>query len=123
MTGTTLDRPTPTSVSTPVEPRTGAHAVARTLADTTADAAPAVRTPSRPCPHAAAAAEQARRDGECVAFFVALVTAAVVILGLSLFTQVEGLPRLLVTAASGLLAGAVTWSVTQPVLEDEVLHG
>lgn len=119
MTGTTLDRPTPTSVSTPVEPRTGAHAVARTLAD----AAPAVRTPSRPCPHAAAAAEQARRDGECVAFFVALVTAAVVILGLSLFTQVEGLPRLLVTAASGLLAGAVTWSVTQPVLEDEVLHG
>ena len=29
----------------------------------------------------------------------------------------------LVTAASGLLAGAVTWSVTQPVLEDEVLHG
>lgn len=105
MTGTTLDRPTPTSVSTPVEPRTGAHAVARTLADTAADA------------------EQARRDGECVAFFVALVTAAVVILGLSLFTQVEGLPRLLVTAASGLLAGAVTWSVTQPVLEDEVLHG
>lgn len=123
MTGTTLDRPTPTSVSTPVEPRTGTHAVARTLADTAADAAPAVRTPSRPCPHAAAAAEQARRDGECVAFFVALVTAAVVILGLSLFTQVEGLPRLLVTAASGLLAGAVTWSVTQPVLEDEVLHG
>lgn len=51
------------------------------------------------------------------------MTAAVVILGLSLFTQVEGLPRLLVTAASGLLAGAVTWSVTQPVLEDEVLHG
>ena len=57
MTGTTLDRPTPTSVSTSVEPRTGAHAVARTLADTAADAAPAVRTPSRPCPHAAAAAE------------------------------------------------------------------
>lgn len=123
MTGTTLDRPTPTSVSTSVEPRTGAHAVARTLADTAADAAPAVRTPVPPLPHAAAAAEQARRDGECVAFFVALVTAAVVILGLSLFTQVEGLPRLLVTAASGLLAGAVTWSVTQPVLEDEVLHG
>ena len=123
MTGTTLDRPTPTSVSTPVEPRTGAHAVARTLADTAADAAPAVRTPSRPCPHAAAAAEQARRDGECVAFFVALVTAAVVMLGLSLFTGVEGLLRLALTAGAGLLAGAVTWSVTPPVLEDEVLHG
>ena len=31
------------------------------------------------------AAEQAQRDSECVAFFVALVTAAVVMLGLSLF--------------------------------------
>lgn len=50
MTGTTLDRPTPTSVSTSVEPRTGAHAVARTLADTAADAAPAVRTPVPPLP-------------------------------------------------------------------------
>ena len=54
---------------------------------------------------------------------VALVTAAVVMLGLSLFTGVEGLLRLALTAGAGLLAGAVTWSVTQPVLEDEVLHG
>lgn len=64
-------------------------------------------------------AEQAQRDSECVAFFVALVTAAVVMLGLSLFTGVEGLPRLALTAGAGLLAGAVAWATARPVLEDD----
>ncbi|KWW40184.1 hypothetical protein M3D71_003720 [Micrococcus luteus] len=66
-----------------------------------------------------AAAEQAQRDSECVAFFVALVTAAVVMLGLSLFTGVEGLLRLALTAGAGLLAGAVAWATARPVLEDD----
>ncbi|EZP42188.1 hypothetical protein [Micrococcus luteus] len=65
------------------------------------------------------AAEQAQRDSECVAFFVALVTAAVVMLGLSLFTGVEGLLRLALTAGAGLLAGAVAWATARPVLEDD----
>ncbi|MBE1539824.1 hypothetical protein [Micrococcus yunnanensis] len=65
-----------------------------------------------------AAAERAQRDSECVAFFVALVTAAVVMLGLSLFTGVEGLLRLALTAGAGLLAGAVAWATARPVLED-----
>ena len=63
--------------------------------------------------------EQAQRDSECVAFFVALVTAAVVMLGLSLFTGVEGLLRLALTAGAGLLAGAVAWATARPVLEDD----
>mgnify|MGYP007061784576 CR=1 FL=1 len=50
---------------------------------------------------------------------VALVTAAVVMLGLSLFTGVEGLLRLALTAGAGLLAGAVAWATARPVLEDD----
>ncbi|MCV7515432.1 hypothetical protein [Micrococcus luteus] len=65
------------------------------------------------------AAERAQRDSECVAFFVALVTAAVVMLGLSLFTGVEGLLRLALTAGAGLLAGAVAWATARPALEDD----
>ena len=63
--------------------------------------------------------EQAHRDSECVAFFVTLVTAAVVMLGLSLFTGVEGLLRLALTAGAGLLAGALAWATARPVLEDD----
>lgn len=122
MTGTTLNRPAPGSL----EPGTGSHVVARTLADTAASmpaASSTPTTPAAPCPTAtAAAAEQACRDGECVAFFVSLVTAAVVILGLALFTQIEGLPRLLLTAAAGLPAGVITWSMSRPALEDELPH-
>lgn len=54
---------------------------------------------------------RAQRDGDCVVFFVCLVTAALAMLGLALLTDLEPLPRLLLAAAVTTLAGVTTAAV------------
>lgn len=54
---------------------------------------------------------QEAREGDCLVFFVCLVTAALAMTGLTLFTGLEAVPRLLLAGAVTLLVGVVTSAV------------
>lgn len=61
--------------------------------------------------------DRERGDAECLAFFLALVTAALVTAGLALATDLEGLPRLMLALAASGLVGALTFVLASPPRE------
>ena len=63
---------------------------------------------------AEAARERECRDAECLALFLALVTAALVTSGLTLATDVVGIPRVLLGFGSAALVAAVTIVLASP---------
>lgn len=63
---------------------------------------------------AEAARERECRDAECLALFLALVTAALVTSGLTLATDVVGIPRVLLGFGSAALVSAVTIVLASP---------
>lgn len=76
---------------------------------------PAAREPEGTSP---SDRERERGDAECLAFFLALVTAALVMAGLALATDLEPLLRVLLSLGASGLAGALTLAFTRPSLED-----
>lgn len=61
--------------------------------------------PTGPAGRGSTSTVRDERDGDCLVFFVCLVTGALAMLGLALLTDLEGLPRLLLTGAITTLAG------------------